>query len=65
MPQDSQTQIRLPKKLKERARIKAVKEGKSLSAVMRELLAEWVKAPAKKEAKEEEESEAKGTSKTE
>ncbi len=63
MPEDSQTNIRLPKKLKERARIKAVKEGKSLSAVMRELLVEWLKSSPKAKSEEDSltESEQKST----
>ncbi len=65
MPQDSQTNIRLPKKLKERARIKAVKEGKSLSAVMRKLLLEWLKAPTQEGPKVEGQRGPKRTSKTE
>ena len=65
MAQDSQTNIRLPKKLKERARIKAVKEGKSLSAVMRTLLLEWLKSPQRGKSKEEVQREISRTSTTE
>ncbi len=65
MPIDSQTNIRLPKKLKERARIKAVKEGKSLSEVMRELLLEWLKSPPKAESGEDSITEIERNSKTE
>ncbi len=43
MPQDHRTLIRLPKELHTEARIKALREGKSLSAVMRELLEKWLK----------------------
>ncbi len=59
MPSRSQTNIRLPDKLKEEARIKALKEGKSLSTVVRELLEDWLKSPPKKGAKEEQTREAK------
>ncbi len=60
MPQRSQTNIRLPEKLKEEARIKALKEGKSLSTVVRELLEQWLKSPPKRGAKDEQKGESKG-----
>jgi plasmid stability protein len=45
MPEDHKTIIRLPKDLHTEARIKALREGKSLSAVIRELLVQWLKEP--------------------
>ncbi len=64
MPRRSQTNIRLPGKLKEEARIKALKENKSLSTVIRDLLVEWLRKPPERESKEAEKREPKGKQKT-
>ncbi len=47
MPEDHKTLIRLPKELHLEARIKALREGKTLSAVIRELLTRWLEEPAR------------------
>jgi predicted DNA-binding protein len=53
MPEDHKTLIRLPKELHTEARIKALREGKTLSAVVRELLTLWLEeAPEQKTSKE-------------
>jgi predicted HicB family RNase H-like nuclease len=44
MPAEHKTMIRLPKELHTEARIKAIREGKTLSAVVRELLEQWLKS---------------------
>ena len=49
MPEDHKTLIRLPKELHTEARIKALREGKTLSAVIRELLSRWLEEPLKVE----------------
>ena len=50
--QDHKTLIRLPKELHTEARIKALREGRSLSAVIRELLTEWLSEEEKKKPAE-------------
>ncbi len=49
MPEDHRTLIHLPKELHTEARIKALREGKTLSAVIRELLTKWLEEPAQEE----------------
>jgi plasmid stability protein len=49
MPKPHQALIILPKELHTEARIKALREGKTLSAVVRELLAKWLKEESKEE----------------
>ncbi len=51
MPEDHRTLIYLPKELHTQARIEALREGKTLSAVIRELLKKWLEEKAKKESK--------------
>jgi predicted DNA-binding protein len=46
------TVIRLPKDLHTEARIKALREGKTLTAVIQELLEHWIKSPPKREEEE-------------
>ncbi len=60
MPRRSQTNIRLPEELKEEARIKALKEGKSPSTVVRDLLEDWLKNPPIRKAEEKQKSKPKG-----
>jgi Arc/MetJ-type ribon-helix-helix transcriptional regulator len=59
MARRSQTNIRLPEKLKEEARIKALKEHKSLSTVIRDLLVEWLRNPPEREVEEAQKRESK------
>jgi predicted HicB family RNase H-like nuclease len=49
---EHKTTIRLPKELHTAAKIKAVKQGRSLSAVIREFLEEWVKEDPPEEEEE-------------
>ena len=44
MPDDHKAMIRLPKALHTEARIKAIRQGKNLSQVVRELLEQWLKS---------------------
>ncbi len=49
MPEEHKTVIRLPKELHTEARIKALREGRTLSAVIRELLTRWLEEKPKEE----------------
>ncbi len=49
MSEEHKAMIRLPKELHTEARIKALREGKTLSAVVRELLEEWLESSPKEE----------------
>ncbi len=49
MPEEHKTIIRLSKEMHVEARIKALREGRTLSAVIRDLLAKWLEEPAKEE----------------
>ncbi len=51
MAEEHKTVIRLPKELHIEARIKALREGKTLSGVIRDLLEQWLKSPPKTETK--------------
>ncbi len=49
MPEEHKTIVRLPKEMHTEARIKAIREGRTLSAVIRELLAKWLEEKPKEE----------------
>ncbi len=49
MTEYHKTVIRLPKDLHTEARIKALREGKTLTAVMQELLEQWLKSEPKEQ----------------
>lgn len=52
MPEYHKALINLPKDLHTEARIKALREGTTLSAVIRELLTKWLREKPGEEAKE-------------
>ncbi len=50
MTEYHKTVIRLPKDLHTEARIKALREGKTLTAVIQELLEHWLKSEPKEQS---------------
>ncbi len=63
MPKPHQTLIVLPKELHTEARIKALRQGTTLSAVVRDLLAKWLEEEPKAEESKQEAPKKRGKQK--